>query len=376
MSEFIRLRMLLHIALIATYYHRNPFRGLKDLRAIKAKRQSFQGLQPIRKYIRSGKRYYFSDNIPGWPSQAFKGFCRSEIMRVSGQKGIRIPFSTVFMSITSKCPLRCPHCYELDNLSLNEVLTTDDLQVILKKIKDYGTYHLQFSGGEPLERLNDLLMLVGQTCKKADIWINTSGFGLTQEIAHSLKKAGLTGAEISLDHWKEEEHNAFRCHPESFFWVREAVKNCNAAGILTSLSLCATGKFISKDNMDNYIEQAMQWGVRIIRLLEPRETLRFRNKDTYLQPGQIALLEEYYRNASSPGKPLKYPLITYPAYHSRKTGCTGGGHRYIYIDPKGNIHPCPFCRRPAGNAVTDPIEDAVDTLKALGCQKYGYYSAD
>lgn len=373
-AKFIRLRVLLSIALIATSWYKNPIRGLKALADIRAKRQSLQGLQKIRKYIRSGRRYFFSDNIPGWPSPAFDGFARSEVMRASGRDGIRIPLSTVFFSITSKCPLRCPHCYEWENLSRTETLTSDQLQIILKKIKAYGTHHFQLCGGEPLERHEDLLMLIRQACSEADVWINTSGFGLTPEIALSLREAGLTGAEISLDHWNEDEHNRFRKHQEAFSRAREAVKNCNEAGILTSLSLCATNRFVSRENLDKYIDLAVSWGVGIIRILEPRETRKFSGGDTLLLPEQISLLEEYYKKASSPDKPREFPIITYPAFHSRKTGCTGGGNRYLYIDPKGNILACPFCRREAGNAVSDSFEGAVDALRKTGCQKYGKYS--
>jgi MoaA/NifB/PqqE/SkfB family radical SAM enzyme len=382
MSEFItgyragivRLRLLARIALTAVSYYRNPVKGLKALAGVRAKRQSFQGLPVIRKYIKSGQRYFFSDNIPGYPSRAFNDFARSEVIRASGRNGIRIPFSTVFFSVTAKCPLRCPHCYEWENLSSDEYLSSDDLLVILSKVKEYGTSHFSLSGGEPLERLDDLLLLVSLACRTADVWINTSGIGLTRDVAHSLKKAGLTGAEISLDHWNEEEHNKFRRHEESFHWVGEAVKNCNQEGILTTLSLCATGKFVSRDNLDKYMELAMSWGIPIVRILEPRETGRYRGEDLVLLPEQTDLLEQFYRDAASPGKPRDYPIITYPAYHSRKTGCAGGGHRYIYIDPKGNIHACPFCRRPAGNAVTDRIDDAVAVLKAHGCKKYGHYT--
>lgn len=373
-AKIVRLRLLTQIAMTAVSFYGNPVKGLKALAGVRAKRQSFQGLPKIRKYIKSGKRYFFSDNIPGFPSPAFCNFARSEVIRASGRNDIRIPFSTVFFSITAKCPLRCPHCYEWENLSPDEYLSYDDLLVILNKLKEYGTYHFSLSGGEPLERFDDLLLLVSLACKEADVWINTSGHGLTREMANSLKKAGLTGAEISLDHWNEVEHNNFRGHPESFHWVEEAVKNCNQAGILTTLSLCATARFVSRYNLDKYIELARSWGIAVVRILEPRETARYRGEDLILLPEQTALLEQYYLAAASPGKPRDYPVITYPACHSRTTGCAGGGHRYIYIDPKGNIHACPFCRRPAGNAVTDRIEYAVAVLKAHGCKKYGNYS--
>ena len=301
---------------------------------------------------------------------------RAELMRVSVSNGARIPFSTAFFSITAKCPLRCPHCYEWENLSSDEKLTYEDLLVILRKLQDYGTFHFQLSGGEPLERLEALLPLVSLARREADVWINTSGFGLTREVAHSLKEAGLTGAEISLDHWEEKEHNHFRKNPESFGWVLKAVENCNAEGILTSLSLCATSSFVTRENLDRYIALAMSLGISIIRILDARVTAWFKGDETILTPGQTALLEEYYRGASSPDRPPAYPLITYPGYHARMTGCTGGGNRYIYIDPKGDIHPCPFCRRPSGNAVTDSLDRVVEVLKSQGCKKYGIFSGN
>ena len=155
-AKIVRLRLLVQIAFTASSYYRNPVRGLKALAGVRAKRQTFQGLPVIRKYIKSGRRYFFSDNIPGFPSYAFNEFARSEVIRASGLNGIRIPFSTVFFSITAKCPLRCPHCYEWENLSPDEYLSYDELLVILNKVQEYGTYHFSLSGGEPLERLRSL----------------------------------------------------------------------------------------------------------------------------------------------------------------------------------------------------------------------------
>jgi MoaA/NifB/PqqE/SkfB family radical SAM enzyme len=375
-AVLVRMKLLYDIVILATSHLKNPVTSLKVLAIISSKRKTIQGHKRVRKYIKSGDRYFFSDDIPGWPSAAFNGYFTGEIIRASGLNGMRVPLSTVFFAITSKCPMRCKHCYEWNNISQNEYLSIENLKEIINKIKDFGAYHIQLSGGEPLERMDDLIVLTDYSCEGVDLWLNTSGFGLTLERALSLKKAGLTGAEISLDHWDEHEHNSFRGNEKSFFWVREAVKNCSEAGILTSLSLCATNTFISDNNLMKYVEMAMKWGVSFIRILEPKEAGRYEGKEIGLSLDKIKLLEEFFIDSGSPGKEPEYPLISYPGYYQRRIGCLGAGNRYLYIDSKGDIHACPFCQQSAGNAISDRIEDAVSVLRTIGCHDYKTNTSD
>jgi MoaA/NifB/PqqE/SkfB family radical SAM enzyme len=369
-ADLVRMRIISDIIFLGILYLKNPLKSFKVLARINAKRKTVHGLRTVRKYIKSGDRYFFSDDIPGWPSAAFNGYFRSEIIRASGLNGVRIPLSTVFLAITSKCPMRCKHCYEWNNISRNEYLTLENLKEIIRKIKDYGAYHIQLSGGEPLERMDDLTFLTSYSNGDADLWLNTSGFGLTYERALSLKKAGLTGAEISLDHWDENEHNSFRGNDKSFFWVRESVKNCRKAGILTNLSLCATKEFVSYDNLTKYSDLAMRWKVNFIRILEPKEAGRYVGKEISLSKEQILILEEFFQKSDSPDQLPEYPIISYPGYIQRRIGCLGAGNRYLYIDSKGDIHACPFCHQSVGNALTNRIEDAVTVLKTIGCHEY------
>jgi MoaA/NifB/PqqE/SkfB family radical SAM enzyme len=369
-AKLLRIRMHFIILRLAVSYFRNLLKGIIVLAAIKKKRDKIQGLGQVSRFVKSGNRYFFADNIPGWPSNAFINQFRSEIKRTIPNYNVNIPPTTIFIAITSRCHLRCRHCYEWENLSSEEALSIEQLKSIVEKVKDYGVSHIQFSGGEPLLRIDDLTELVLLSADSADVWINTSGYGLTQAVARKLKEAGLTGAEISLDHWNELEHNAFRGHPESFSSVREAVQNCLEEDILTSLSLCATPEFVTRFNLERYMELAIGWGVSFIRILEVRKTSRFHGEKTEFSKDQIRLLEEFFINSQSYDKGVNYPIVAYPGYHQRRTGCLGAGNRYFYIDPNGDIHACPFCRGKVGNAITDTLENAIRTLKSRGCHVF------
>jgi MoaA/NifB/PqqE/SkfB family radical SAM enzyme len=368
-AKIVRMAIKLNILLLITFSLRDPAKWLHVLGEIRKKRSSIQGLRTIRKYARTGGRFFFSENIPGWPSAAFNGFFRNEIARICDpdRKG---SLSTVIIAITSKCRLACGHCYEWKNIAPIEKLTPDDLKGIISRIKNTGVRHIQFSGGEPLERFDDLLDLIRFSKPSADIWILTSGFGLSRDKARLLRKAGLTGADISLDHWKEKEHNRSRNNPEAFWWAREAAKNCRDAGIVTSLSLCAFRPFVSDGNLSGYAALAREWGAGFIRLLEPRQAGRYTGKDVELKIEQTDVLESFFQNANLSDEFIDYPLVTYPGYHQRRSGCFGAGNRYLYIDSAGEIHACPFCQQSAGNALTTSFEDAIVKLRSMGCKKY------
>lgn len=365
----IRLLLKANILLFAIMRSGNPVSGYRILTKIKKHRREIQGSYKARKYVKSGHRYFFSENIPGWPSAAFNGFIRSEIAKFTSIKQNR-SLSTVIFAITSRCRLGCEHCCELNNPSPRDSLSFEDLDAIIRKLNKYGVRHIQLSGGEPLERFDDLIRLIVNNRKGTDFWLLTSGFGLTPERAFILKKAGLTGADVSLDHWNETEHNLSRKNSRSFYWVKEAMKNCLSAGLATSLSLCAFRTFVSKDNLGKYSDLAKEWGAGFIRILEPMETEKWKGKDISLGQEETGILKDFFIDMNSSDEFLRYPIVSYPGYHQRITGCQGAGNRYLYIDPAGNIHACPFCRQSVGNAVTDDLEDVMVILKIHGCHRF------
>ena len=106
---------------------------------------------------------------------------------------------------------------------------------------------MQLSGGEPLNRLNDIFYLLDNSPGGIDFWLYTTGFSLTTSKAVQLKQQGLTGITISLDHHLEEKHDAFRGVKNAWLRALQAAHYAHNAGLAVCFSICATKEFISKE---------------------------------------------------------------------------------------------------------------------------------
>lgn len=369
-AAWVNKRLFLSIFMHALKAKKNPLTVIRNLKKFAEKRAKIQGYSKITRFVKSGQKYHFAEQIPGFPSGTFNRFFEAELKRVEGNKERKIMMNTIIFSITNRCPLKCAHCFEWDNLSSHEHLKPGQLITVLEKLKSLGLTHIQFGGGEPLARFDDLLVLIKKAKTNMDCWLLTSGFGLTLEKALELKKAGLTGANISLDHWEETAHNTFRHHGKSFYWVKEAVQNCHRAGIIVSLALCATKEFTTQENILKYYELAKAWNVGFMKILEARKVGRFTGKDVTLSSEQIEMLTNFYLKSYSDDKFRNWPIVMFPGFDQRQVGCLGAGNRYLYIDSKGEIHACPFCQNPVGNALDISFENAIKKLRNNGCQKF------
>lgn len=370
-------RLILFIFLQMLRIDRNPFIALRGLRNVRKLRRSAHGNTTISKFVKSDNKYYWVTDLPGLPSANLKNMMQMEFNRQSKyynpEEKLLIPQQTIIWGITNRCHLNCRHCYDWENIDKHEHLSIDQLKHILSKIEEHGIRHVQLSGGEPLARFDDLISILQMAAKKIDFWLLTSGFGLTAEKANALKKAGLTGTNISLDHWNEAKHNDFRNNDKSFNWVMEAVKNCRNAGILVSLSVCATREFVSRENLEEYARLAKSVGANFIRILEPRAVGKFMNQKVHLEKEQIELLGQFMKQMNSDPEYKSFPIVVFFGYHQRNIGCMGAGNRYLYLDSKGEFHACPFCQGSIGNVFSISFNEAISNLRKKGCQAFKTY---
>ena len=274
---------------------------MMEWRSIEKFKEQFTIESTFYKYVKFNNRIYVNCNIPGLPFPNF--FERLSQLSDENQDDLK-RLGIVQIGFTKKCPLTCEHCYEGKTLNQPEALTLNEHKMVISKLQQLGVPMIQFGGGEPISRFNDLVKVLESANNSCDFWIYSSGYGLTLDKAKQLKKAGLTGVSISLDHFNESEHNAFRKNDKSYGKAVEAIKNAQEAGLLTAMTICTTRSFCTIENLDAYHQLAFQLNVPFVQLMEPRATGNYEGKDVALDLPRLDEAE-YQGKKVELGKPKR-----------------------------------------------------------------------
>ena len=367
--RILKRKVFLQLFRILNQKTHNVLKSLRIINQFKNKYKAIFGEPLLSKVSQVDSRYFYRLGSPGFPSLASKRVHENETARLvtsESNYGLR----TLFIAITKQCPLNCEHCFEWDNLNKKDRLSTSDIIQIVREYQNYGTTQIMFSGGEPMMRKNDLYTILDKTEPGTDFWIITSGLGLTIEAAQLLKKHGLTGVMVSLDHHEPLKHNQFRGNKNAYKWATEAVINSNSAGLVTALSLCATKEFVHDDNFSGYMNLAKDLGVSFVQIIEPRAAGRYKGLDVMLGDKELQLLDEIYLKYNSAPKFKAYPIINSLGYHQRKVGCFGGGSRFFYIDTDGDAQLCPYCTGKKNNVLEKSPKEIIEKLSNKSCHVF------
>ena len=368
-KSFIKLCMWMNVLLLNFLYYKNPFKALRTLNKLRKTRSDYRGNYSVIKYAKTNGKYYFTFNAPGFPSKAFNNYVLNNIKKADTQKN-EINLDTLIFGITKKCGYQCEHCFEWDALNKPETLSRENILSVISSFQKLGITQVQLSGGEPLNRFDDILYVLQNIKKGTEVWLYTSGYNFSGERAAILKREGLTGITVSLDHWVPELHNKFRGRHNAFEWAEKAAANARENNLVVCLSLCATKDFITQNNLTQYAMLAKEWGASFIQLLEPKAVGHYAGKDVFIPDEQIKLLEDFFTEYNYNKSYNNYPLIIYHGFYSRRVACGGGGKHYVYVDTDGDVHNCPFCQRKIFSALHDDIKESLRSMTSYGCNVF------
>ncbi len=146
----------------------------------------------------------------------------------------------VVWNCTSKCNLKCVHCYSSsDSSGRNSSMSTGEGRAFIHQLADFGVPVLLFSGGEPLFR-PDLFELARFAVDRGlGVVVSTNGTLITPDVASQIKDVGFREVGISLD-GVGIINDRFRGVDGAYGAALEGIRNCKAAGQRISLRMTLT----------------------------------------------------------------------------------------------------------------------------------------
>src|SRR3989344_6394235 len=166
------------------------------------------------------------------------------------QKFFNRRLRTLIFFVTTKCPLKCKHCFYSNELNKKtDELTLDEIEKIASNIPDLE--YLQLSGGEPFMR-KDLIELMDVFHKRGikKMIIPTNGYFVKQTIdkVKEMKKRNFNfQIMISIDGFKDL-HNQIRCK-DCFDNAMQTFGELTKLGVNIGFNVA-----LSKMNYDSYID--------------------------------------------------------------------------------------------------------------------------
>ena len=310
------------------------------------------------KFVKIDDKVVLNSQMPPYGTEAFDRFVS---LAPQVREGKPAPISC-HISVTQSCSFSCWHCSNWHR-EKTEDLPLDLLLDTIGRLQDMGNCLIGLTGGEPTLRddLQDIIKGIG---KKSSTLLFTNGEKLDEDRAKELKKAGLFSVSISLDHYKEEEHNKVRGHEKAYQYAINAIKAAQQAGLYTIVGVVPTKEMIQEGKVPKFYEFCKELGVHEIRVLAPIPTGRIigQRECRWCMTDEEKQMWEYHKELN---QRKDFPRITEFSFLESEgiLGCTAGTF-HIFIETDGTVTPCDMIPLSFGNIKEEGIEKAYQLMSS------------
>lgn len=261
------------------------------------------------------------------------------------------------LDLTWNCNCRCSYCnYWRDD---HEDLPADAMKLVIDRLGELGVVYLGLSGGEPLLRKDVVELTAHAKALGLFVGMNTNGTVGRLDVYDALMAAGIDTICFSIDGASAATHEMFRKNcpfHRVVDTIRKVVALRDEKGYGTRIS---TGTVIHRGNVHE-VEEIARLRVTLgvdrnnfqpVWLGEVADEFR---SEVGFGPADREVLEKAARTlAALPGSNLGAYSELLPDYYTdydkvRSIECYGG-RAFVYVDPRGVIHPCSIMLEPMGD---------------------------
>jgi len=281
------------------------------------------------------------------------------------------PFMVSY-SITTKCNLKCKHCYSSSvEQAAPDELSTDEAFRLMDDLSRWGIGLLIIDGGEPLCR-EDLLDVVKYASSKGiRTTIGSNGTLIDKTMASRMLEAGVMAVAISVDGADAQTHDNFRGINGAFEQTMKGIKACRDASLPFQLNMVIRKDTLSQ--LEDMLRLAVECGADAAELFDLVAAGRAKEecKEQVLSPDERRQAMELLAEAQAdypliirvPACPM-YPLLLqqknvkpkhFPVEMLRRVpyygrGCAAGMPMgYVMVQSNGEVNPCMLLQVNLGN---------------------------
>jgi MoaA/NifB/PqqE/SkfB family radical SAM enzyme len=352
-------RISLHVA--CRYGARPRTFGWNPLRYLVFLRQALRLLLAFRhdKPVRTPRGWKLHLYVPAYPTPAF--FHTVEAKLLFQPPGP----STVVYSMTKACQYRCPHCYQRKDKGAD--VEEDRLCSTARLLQDLGVAFFNIEGGEPFMRFDRLLTLVGALDARSEIWVNTTGDGVTPERLEELMGSGMAGLIVSVHSPEAALHDSFCKVPGAFETACSCVRQAREAGLAVAFNSVLSEEELRKGRLDELMALADELGCHFVQLIHPKPSGGWLGREEDMQQGEAILrsVRDAHLHYNSGASPYTTALAA-QAFEEQAgvLGCTAGAIDRFYVNANGEVQPCEFLNISFGNITEEPLQLVYDRMRS------------
>ena len=307
------------------------------------------------KYVRKfraqkvGPNIILHSHLPPLSSRAYSRFIREQLIERRDSP------THAQVGLTNDCPQRCAYCYNRDRKGLP--LDTAEILAMVRDLKALGVCWMGWTGGEPL--LNrDIVRITEEAAEACAVKLFTTGSTLTTGLARDLKSAGLFSVSVSLDHWREEVHDANRGARGAFSTALRSIDIFrNVDGLHVGVSAVLSRDMIRQGEAEEFLAFLEGLGVHEAWLSEVKPSVQafWNDGNVISEEDRLGLVRLQDRHNKRKGMTVNY----LGHFEGREHFGCNAGHKMVYIDAFGEVSPCVFTPMSLGNARERPLTEIV-----------------
>ena len=296
--------------------------------------------------------------VPDYPSRAF-WTAADKFKRFDG--GL-FPCATVLMSVTKACAFKCPHCYQRRDNGPDAPI--EQLVSAARTLQKQGVAFFNIEGGEPFLAYERLKTLCAAIDGRSEIWINTTGMGVTAERLRELKPAALM---FSLHGATPAALNAFMGRDDAWDLMSGGIAACREVGARVAFNSCLSGADFHDGSFEKLMDIAKDFGATLVQIIKPKPAGAWLGKGSELFSAEdTRLAAAKINDYNLAPRYAKYPAISAQIIEESPAvfGCTAGGTDRFYINAKGDVQPCEFLNISFGNINEEAIDAILQRMRA------------